>query len=261
MITAHYFIARHPTLPLTLLRMQLHSPSDTASALELPAPKHIFYLAFPTNAPGYLYHNIGTSSDNLRDIVRSSIASAVSRPHARFELRPSNMNAKTLEALIYYRGDGGGEGGMVGAWSVYVDGTLEEGPLQPLSVGGNGGEKRDVEMADAGEDREEVKRRKVAEGRFGSGAKAGDGKGLESVEFKLEDVFPAMPRGIDEDEDEEFRPTITMKLEGSHVFAGVRSMVESGVGFNGDLMPGWITGEGGVSVGTIRDGKLLKKGR
>lgn len=174
------------------------------------------------------------------------------------------MNAKTLEALVYYRGDGGGEGGMVGAWSVYVDGMLEMGPLEPLSLGGS--EKRDVEMVDAVEDPEEVKRRKVAEGRFGSGAKVGDGKGLESVEFKLEDVFPTMPRGVremdeDEDEDDEFRPTITIKLEGSHVFAGIRSMVESGVGFDGTKIPGWITGEGGVSVGTIRDGKLLKKGR
>lgn len=167
------------------------------------------------------------------------------------------MNAKTLETLVYYRGDGGGEGGMVGAWSVYADGTLEEGPLEPLSLGG--GEKRDVEMTDVGEDREEVKRRKVTEGRFGSGAKEGDGKGLESVEFILQDLFPAMPQ--DEDEDEEFRPTITVKLEGSHVFAGIRSMAESGVGFDGTKMPGWITGEGGVSVGTIRNGKLLKKGR
>lgn len=176
------------------------------------------------------------------------------------------MNAKTLEALLYYRGDGGGEGGMVGAWSVYADGALEEGPLEPLSLGGSGGEKRDVEMVDAGEDLEEVKRRKVAEGRFGSGAKVGDGKGLESVEFRLENVFPVMPRGVQEmdegeDEDDEFRPAITIKLEGSHVFAGIRSMVESGVGFDGTKIPGWITGEGGVSVGTIRDGKLLKKGR
>lgn len=174
------------------------------------------------------------------------------------------MNAKTLETLVYYRGDGGGEGGMIGAWSVYADGMLEDGLLQPLSLSGSGSGKRDVEMTDTGEDREEVKRRKVAEGRFGSGAIAGDGKGLESVEFRLEDVFPVMPRearGMDEDEDEEFRPTITMRLEGSHVFAGIRSMVESGVGFDGASMPGWITGEGGVSVGTVRDGKLLRKGR
>lgn len=112
MITAHYYIARHPALPLTLLRMQLH-PSSTA-ALELPGAKRIFYVVFPDNAPGYLYHDIPAAPDSLRDVVRAGIAAAVSRPHARFELRPCAMSAKTLETMVYYRGDGGGEGGMVG---------------------------------------------------------------------------------------------------------------------------------------------------
>lgn len=159
------------------------------------------------------------------------------------------MSAKTLETLCYYRGSGGGEGGMVGAWSIYADGTLEEGPLEIAR-------KREVETA-VEEDGEKTKRRKVAEGRFGSGAKEGDGKGLETVEFRIENRFPPLPEGGDDDEG--FRPTVTLRLEGTHVFAGVRSMVEEGVGFDGMKIPGWITGEGGVSVGTVMDGKLLKK--
>lgn len=217
-------------------------------------------MVFPDNAPGYLYHDIPAAPDSLRDVVRAGIAAAVSRPHARFELRPCAMSAKTLETMVYYRGDGGGEGGMVGAWSVYVDGGVEGGVLE-VGERGEGG-KRDVEMVDVGREEGEVKRRRIAEGRFGSTG-VGDGRGVEAVEFRVEDLFPGMPEGVGEVEDEEgeFRPSITVRLEGSHVFAGVREMVESGVGFDGVKMPGWITGEGGVSVGTIRDGKLLKKRR
>ncbi|RPB10409.1 CHL4-domain-containing protein, partial [Morchella conica CCBAS932] len=121
-----------------------------------------------------------------------------------------------------------------------------------------------VEGEKKGEQGEEGKRRRVAEGRFGGEARVGDGRGLESVEFVVEDVFPPLAgagggAGGEEEGGEEWRPSVGVKLEGAHVFAGVRSLVEAGVVFDGVKMPGWMTGEGGVSFGMVRDGVLVKR--
>jgi central kinetochore subunit Mis15/CHL4 len=249
MVVPHYFTARHPTLPLTLLRLQLHDPAS-ASALTFPPAKRIFWLAFPEGAGRYVYYNIGTGADSLRDVVRQSIADAVSRAHARFELRPANLSARTLEAVAFYKGCGGGEGGMVGAWSIYLEGGADGGVLDSQRMVQEKVEEDVVDQVAA-------KRRKIAEGRFGNGATEGDGTALEKVEFRLDERFPGGDE--DNDDEEEFRPKVTVRFEGSHVFAGIRSMVEQGVGFDGLKMPGWITGEEGVTVGTIKDGRLLKR--
>lgn len=51
-------------------------------------------------------------------------------------------------------------------------------------------------------------------------------------------------------------PAIRLTFHGTHVFAGIRHLVESGV-VDGEKMPGWMTGEEGVSVGVVRAGRVL----
>jgi len=51
-------------------------------------------------------------------------------------------------------------------------------------------------------------------------------------------------------------PAIHLTFHGTHVFAGIRHLVESGV-VDGARMPGWMTGEEGVSVGVVRGGRIL----
>lgn len=51
-------------------------------------------------------------------------------------------------------------------------------------------------------------------------------------------------------------PAIRLTFQGTHVFAGIRQLVESGV-VDGVKMPGWMTGEEGVSVGVVRGGRVL----
>ncbi|KAI9871764.1 MAG: hypothetical protein M1830_002481, partial [Pleopsidium flavum] len=53
-----------------------------------------------------------------------------------------------------------------------------------------------------------------------------------------------------------WKPEIRLTFHGSHVFAGIRHLVEAGV-VDGEKMPGWMTGENGVSVGTVRDGRVM----
>lgn len=57
------------------------------------------------------------------------------------------------------------------------------------------------------------------------------------------------------DETAAWRPEIRLTFHGSHVFAGIRALVEEGV-VDGRRMPGWMTGDEGVSVGVVKDGRI-----
>ncbi|CAJ2510818.1 Uu.00g064430.m01.CDS01 [Anthostomella pinea] len=52
-----------------------------------------------------------------------------------------------------------------------------------------------------------------------------------------------------------WRPIVRLTFHGPHVFAGVRQLVEAGV-IDSARMPGWMTGEEGVSVGAVRHGRI-----
>ena len=144
------------------------------------------------------------------------------------------------------------------------------------------------------DDEQEVKRRKLlAKGRFGTSAKGDDGKGIERLEVMIRDSFPSTsyepvddpqfdippdttaaeigkkPRGRrstldlelnqqDDDDDVEiegWRPSIRVMFQGKHVFAGIRQLVEEGL-VDGEKLPGWMTGEEGVSIGLVQNGRI-----
>ncbi|GJD01903.1 CHL4 family chromosome segregation [Colletotrichum higginsianum] len=50
-------------------------------------------------------------------------------------------------------------------------------------------------------------------------------------------------------------PNVKLTFHGSHVFAGMRQLVENGI-IDGERMPGWLTGEEGVTVGAVRHGRI-----
>lgn len=136
------------------------------------------------------------------------------------------------------------------------------------------------------EDNRVVKRRKVvAQVRFGNTGKVDDGKGIERLDIRIEDPFPetAAPEtdeleepstdvgtkrkgrrstiNFDAPEEEGnisgdgWRPDIRFTFHGSHIHAGMRELVEAGI-IDGETMPGWMTGEEGVSVGAVRRGRI-----
>ncbi|KAG9199651.1 hypothetical protein G6514_008312 [Epicoccum nigrum] len=132
------------------------------------------------------------------------------------------------------------------------------------------------------------RRRDVAQGRFGASAHPDDGQGLERLEVRIDDPFPeptaaarqyggsadpaprvqrrGRPSLLDRTAEETERlsgedrwvPNVRVAFAGSHVFAGIRQLVEEGV-VDGEKMPGWMTGEAGVTVGAVREGRV--KGR
>jgi central kinetochore subunit Mis15/CHL4 len=162
-----------------------------------------------------------------------------------------------------------------------TNGVVKSGPGRP---------KRAAEYAET----PEAKRRKeIAAGRFGTSAQPDDGQGLERFEVRIDDPFPpsAESNGVQQDDDipdtepqtanrgrrgrpslldrtaedlediqndEGWVPSVRVTFQGTHVFAGIRSLVEEGI-IDGEKMPGWMTGEAGVTIGTVREGRIRSK--
>ena len=163
-----------------------------------------------------------------------------------------------------------------------VNGVPKAGPGRP---------KRSLD----GKEASEAKRRKdIAAGRFGTSAQPEDGQGLERVEVRIDDSFPSTSDGnsitqvdgetsdidaqaasrtrrgrpslldrtaedLEEIQNEEgWVPNVRITLQGTHVFAGVRQLVEEGI-IDGEKMPGWLTGEAGVTIGSVKNGRIRSK--
>ncbi|RMZ69460.1 chl4 family chromosome segregation [Pyrenophora seminiperda CCB06] len=146
-----------------------------------------------------------------------------------------------------------------------------------------------------GKETSEAKRRKeIAAGRFGTSAQPEDGHGLERFEVRIDDSFPSTSDGnsitqvdgetsnlnvqaanltrrgrpslldrtaedLEEIEnDEGWVPNVRITFQGTHVFAGVRQLVEEGI-IDGEKMPGWLTGEAGVTIGAVKEGRIRSK--
>ncbi|MCJ1364744.1 hypothetical protein MMC16_003860 [Acarospora aff. strigata] len=66
---------------------------------------------------------------------------------------------------------------------------------------------------------------------------------------------PSPPNPDPTQTDQNWKPAVRLTFHGTHVFAGIRHLVENGA-VDGVRMPGWMTGEEGVSVGVVRDGRV-----
>jgi central kinetochore subunit Mis15/CHL4 len=150
---------------------------------------------------------------------------------------------------------------------------------------------RSKRALDSTETPESKRRKEVAKGRFGTSAQPDDGQGLERFEVRIDDPFPAtqsnatepnddtsrlsapagrgrrgrpsiLDRTAEETEqlqnDEGWVPNVRIAFTGTHVFAGIRQLVEEGI-VDGEKMPGWMTGEAGVTVGAVREGRVRAK--
>jgi central kinetochore subunit Mis15/CHL4 len=172
--------------------------------------------------------------------------------------------------------------------------TLDEESTQEDAKEENSKEvPKNMKRARDDDSEEMVKRRKrLAQARFGKSAKVDDGKGIERLDIRLEDTFPsvvsigadnepAIPRGqrkqkgrrstieteldrldhedgesaIDREEQGVWKPDVRLTFHGSHVFAGIRELVEAGI-IDGQKMPGWMTGEEGATLGVVRNGRV-----
>ncbi|KAK0099410.1 hypothetical protein ONS96_008437 [Cadophora gregata f. sp. sojae] len=232
---------------------------------------------------------------SLRKLMLEGIPKAFSKPRERYKLESTSLSARNLDALIEQRG-GGRTNAAGGGWSVYVsDAKATNNPLniqQPTPESSVPEEEPD-EPSTLGMKRKRisdasvVKRRKlIATSRFGNTGLPNDGKGIERLDIQIQDIFPSSTpvgeediwnpdpsptsnqqkrgrrstinfeqAGEEEVQAEGWRPDIRITFQGSHVFAGIRKLVEEGV-VDGEKMPGWMTGEEGVSIGVVKDGRI-----
>ncbi|KAH8730070.1 centromere protein Chl4/mis15/CENP-N [Phaeosphaeriaceae sp. PMI808] len=162
-----------------------------------------------------------------------------------------------------------------------TNGVTKPGPGRPKRV------------AESTETPEAKRRKEVAAGRFGNSAQPNDGQGLERFEVRIDDPFPSVPGGNNAQQDadtstpdvhtnnrtrrgrpsildrtaeelEEIQneagwvPNVRVTFQGTHVFAGIRQLAEEGI-VDGEKMPGWMTGEAGVTIGTVKEGRIRSK--
>ena len=72
----------------------------------------------------------------------------------------------------------------------------------------------------------------------------------------MEDFFNGSSRGSSSDEgDDAWTPNVKLTLRGPHVHAGIRHLAELGV-IDAESMPGWMTGEEGVTIGAVKEGRI-----
>lgn len=258
------------------------------------APKSIFVL-FPAGTP-YIYVSLSSSGTNLTDpesksiqkFIVEAIPRALSRSDRQYELRPTAMTARSLTALLAHRGAERSHS-AAGGWSIFVTDSMSR---NALDFGDRKHDQNGENEADEESDKENVavlshgkkrpfehtnltnntdaKMRKrlklLASSRFGDYGLPDDGKNLHSFSVRMSDSFDRRPEAINStegvepgdneiDEGGSFKPDLRMTFQGSHVFAGLRMLVEKGV-VDGSRMPGWMTGEAGVSVGVVKRGRI-----
>ncbi|KAH8906941.1 CHL4-domain-containing protein [Coniochaeta sp. PMI_546] len=294
-IKAHYNFDRHKSLPILILRVFiLDSPYNTDLAATSKGGDRLsansessrtVYIAFPDASPHIFIsksQTIGSAaageSKSLRSLIVEGIPKALSRPRERYTLKSTSLSTRNLTELTHRRGSGR-TNAAGGGWSVFADPKKKVSPLDtvlptpPTSEGDDEAgidateveltRKRAVSPATEREERAAKRAKRVAQARFGDTAKVNDGKGVERVDIVIEDPFEILSQERDEDEiDQEeeaaggrWRPNVRLTFHGTHVFAGIRQLVEQGI-IDGERMPGWMTGEEGVTIGAVRHGRI-----
>ncbi|RFU23904.1 hypothetical protein B7463_g12436, partial [Scytalidium lignicola] len=295
-VKAHYNLDRHPRLPLLLLRSNQITTFDSSRTFYVAFPDASPFVYVSLTTSSTTNTNLTSSSTapskaldtrSLRKLTLDSIPKAFSRPRQRYGLETTNLSARNLEALVERRG-GGRTNAAGGGWSVYAGENRKDTPLNiipdahlPTPEASTGEEEEEEEEGGVGlrrtitvrglkrksEDDEAIvkRRKKIAEGRFGNSARLTDGKGIERVEVRIDDPYLPVSanrdddnnNNDDDDDDDEtdFKPNVRITFTGTHVFAGIRELVEAGV-IDGVKMPGWMTGEEGVSIGVVENWRI-----
>jgi central kinetochore subunit Mis15/CHL4 len=276
---AHYYIARLKSHPLTVLRIAVfetpYSADNISLTSEVISQSKVFFIAFPDNAP-FVYisrttqatSTIHDESTSLQAFIIKAIPVALSRHHARYELKPTQLTARSLDALLAMRGPGR-DSGVAGGWSTYADEDSLTSAMQvvPPRVQAEGDKenmhpdsarteislprppKRTFSHAEPTAHLPSQRRKRLkqlAVGRFGVTGEDKDKKALTRFDVKVDDELDGATA---------LRPSLKFEFQGTHVFAGLRKLVEAGV-IDGEKMPAWMTGEGNVSAGVVRHGKI-----
>jgi central kinetochore subunit Mis15/CHL4 len=294
LVKAHYqmqTIFPTPTSTLPVLRLHLSSSpymhTTTQNSTLFLEPARTLYIALPNSCP-YIYVALSgppvpsTAKDanatttkmdiaSLKRTVLSAIPKALSRPHERWSLEPTDLTAKSLRAICALRGNGR-SGASGGAFSIFAEGEVDTSPLDPRVDGAEDGKEMKVQtfkrkrniLAERDGNINAAKVVETVAKRFGvvgveenvsnennsrepaktlATAKAPSAPALDRVFVRIESDKPNAMH-------------FNFTFGGSDVFAGLRQLAELGC-VNAEKMPSWLTGEEGASIITVRDGVVV----
>ncbi|KAK3387515.1 centromere protein Chl4/mis15/CENP-N [Podospora didyma] len=264
--------------------------SNTPAAANFDMSRTV-YIAFPDASPHIFISKPQTLGSpaagvgggevkSLRNLIVEGIPKALSRPRHRITLNSTSLTTKNLVEMLDKRG-AKRTNSAGGGWSIYADEKIKDSPLDtvlptpplserdeevPIPEDEPASRKRALSPGSQREERTAKRARLVARARFGKTARPDDGKGIERVDVVIEDPFPqdtgedgmAEDEGPDQPAQKEtggWRPNVRLTFHGTHVFAGIRQLVEGGI-IDGERMPGWMTGEEGITVGAVRNGRI-----
>lgn len=239
----------------------------------------VIYIAFPDSCP-FIYTSIsstgsktstsattavGTDTRSLQRIVRDAIPKALSRPQERYTLKATSLSAKSLQALLSLRGPSRSNAAN-GAFSIFADAVVEGSPLDPRPANTVSPEeymnrsdekesKRTEDEDTKNTDTHAPKKRKLAvHSRFGTSGSLSSAP-LDRFDIRLLDS----PNGRDDQEpSEDSQPTVSLSFAGNDVISGIRKLAELGI-VDAERMPSWMTGEEGVSVAVVHQGRRVAK--
>ncbi|CBF77684.1 hypothetical protein AN4360.2 [Aspergillus nidulans FGSC A4] len=238
---------------------------------------------------------IATDPRSLQRIVRDAVPKALSLPHQRYVFKSTSLTAKNLQALLSLRGPGRSNKAS-GAFSIFADAVLEGSPLDPrpsntvlpeehqkqtaCSQLGHGKENKFTDTnndndsdkktealssqpqilsrrtRDPETDQRTSKKRKLTvQSRFGTSGTTLSSAPLDRLDARLLDP-PSGTQDAVEERTDSAGPTLSLTFTGTDVISGIRKLAELGI-VDAERMPSWMTGEEGVSMAVVRNGRVV----
>lgn len=234
----HIYSAKHPSLPLSLIRIQIQNSFSHV----LPPPRRIFYMALPFSS-SFIFHTV--VRDTSHDILLQAMEMALSSKRKPVQFSYTNLTVRNIETMVKRRG-ASRHPSALGAWRIYADNEVDTSPIDPQEKVEN---HLNNNLDTSASDDVLEKRKHLIDVRFG---KNSDGieDVLDRLAFRLQEIC------LDDDgKQSTFRPSVTLVFEGGDVLGGLRELCEKAIA-DVERIPSWLTGEDGVTEGVIYDGLL-----
>lgn len=252
MVIGHIYTTTHVELSVVVVRIQIFEQKYGSTESHPFSPLKPIYLAFPNSSP-HVLHTWG--DDVYITAVFHTLAEILSKPGKPVTYKKSDsLPTKDLATFATLKGISR-HSSASGPWSIYADNLVDASPLRMFQAT-NKKQRRLSATDDVTE-----KRIRLANTRFTGRADGGPNKQqrengkeytsrlpISMAEFKITEPF---------DEDLT-HPSITIRLEGKDVFAGVYQLA---VDHSSDIenLPEYLTGEDGVTSGIVRNRSILRE--
>lgn len=281
----HIYISRHPDLPLIIIRIQMyeyvHLKRGSESIRYRPGNKRTrrpdiishkpYYLAIPMSSPN-LIHSVTNPEDLASNLILQAVETTLSTGFRQVKLiKNHEPPVRTLEAMHILKGVSR-LAHSLGSWEPYAAGTVDLGPLgkpeddeylKPVDIellGTEEGKRKAISSLkftgtiSGGTEQPEKKKKKLNTGEITETNEYASKAPIQSAEFFLQDTLQKKYNEATVNDP----PNIRVRLFGNDVFAGLHELSVRGV-VDPCKLPSWLTGEEGLSTGTIIEKQFTKK--